>query len=247
MKKSLLVVTAGIALAVPAATPVLASDNEDEAKTKGVCSVSSHWELKAEADDDGVKVEFEVDSHTPGQNWDYTITGPSGELASGSATTDDEGEFDIQVVTSGSVTDPFTALATTTDETCDSTVGIGETGDDGDDHGDDDGDDDGDDESADDDSDEGKCTATSTIVLTVDKRGQTRRATLAVKGAKKGQKWQYKIKRGNKTVRKGSARTKGKQAAFTVHAKTTRKGVLTADAERSNHSEECTTDDQYDD
>ena len=203
MKKSLLVVTAGIALAVPAATPVLASDNEDEAKTKGMCSVSSHWELKAEADDDGVKVEFEVDSHSPGQNWDYTITGPSGELASGSATTDSDGEFEVEVVTSGSVSDAFTALATTTDETCDSTVGIGETGDDGDDHGDDD----GDDESADDDSDEGKCTATSSIVLTVDKRGQTRRATLAVKGTKKGQKWQYKIKRGNRTVRKGSVRS----------------------------------------
>lgn len=66
MKKSLLATTAGLALAVPMTAPALASDHEDEAKTKGMCSVSSHWELKAETDDDGVKVEFEVDSRTAG-------------------------------------------------------------------------------------------------------------------------------------------------------------------------------------
>ena len=235
MKKSLLATTAGLALAVPMTAPALASDHEDEAKTKGMCSVSSHWELKAETDDDGVKVEFEVDSRTAGQSWDYVISGPAGELAAGTATTDDEGEFEVEVITSGSITDAFTAVATTTDETCDSTVGIG---------ADDDG---GDDDSADDDSDEGQCTAASTIVLKVDKSGQTRKATLAVKGAKKGQKWQYKIKRGNKIVRKGAAKTKGKKATFKVRATTKGKGVLTADAERSDHSEECTTDDQYDD
>lgn len=239
MKKSLLATTAGIALAVPVAAPALASDHEDESKTKGMCSVSSHWELKAESDDSGVKVEFEVDSRVAGQSWEYVISGPAGELAAGTAITDYEGEFDVEVVTTGSVSDAFTAIATTADETCDSTVGIGQDSDDDEDYSDDD--------SADDDSDEGKCTATSTIVLKVDKSGQTRRATLAVQGAKKGQKWQYKIKRGNKIVRKGSAKTKGKKAVFRVHAKTKGKGALTADAQRSNHSEECTTDDQYDD
>jgi hypothetical protein len=238
MKKSLLATTAGLALAVPMTAPALASDHEDEAKTKGMCSVSSHWELKAETDDDGVKVEFEVDSRTAGQSWDYVISGPAGELAAGTATTDDEGEFEVEVITSGSITDAFTAVATTTDETCDSTVGIGQDSDD---------DEYDDEDSADDDSDEGKCTATSTIVLTVDKSGQTRKATLAVKSAKKGQKWQYKIKGGNKVVRKGSAKTKGKKAVFQVHARTKGKGALTADAQRSDHSEECTTDDQYDD
>lgn len=236
MKKALIATTAGLALAVPMTGAAWASDDhEDEAKTKGMCSVSSHWELKAEADDDGVKVEFEVHSATPGQSWDYVIAGPGGQLAAGTAITDSEGEFDVEVVTTGSVSDAFTATATSSDETCDSTVGIG---------ADDDG---GDDDSADDDSDEGQCTAASTIVLKVDKSGQTRKATLAVKGAKKGQKWQYKIKRGNKIVRKGAAKTKGKKATFKVRATTQGKGVLTADAERSDHSEECTTDDQYDD
>ncbi len=236
MKKALIATTAGLALAVPMTGAAWASDDhEDEAKTKGMCSVSSHWELKAEADDDGVKVEFEVHSATPGQSWDYVIAGPGGQLAAGTAITDSEGEFDVEVVTTGSVSDAFTATATSSDETCDSTVGIGAD------------DDDGDDDSADDDSDEGQCTAASTIVLKVDKSGQTRKATLAVKGAKKGQKWQYKIKRGNKIVRKGAAKTKGKKATFKVRATTQGKGVLTADAERSDHSEECTTDDQYDD
>ena len=234
MKKALLATTAGIALAVPMTAPALASDHEDEAKTKGMCSVSSQWELKAESDDDGVKVQFEVDSRTPGQSWDYVISGPTGQLAAGTATTDNEGEFEVEVVTTGAVTDAFTAIATTADETCDSTVGIGEYDDDSDDNGDDD-------------SDEGKCTDTSTIVLSVDKAGQTRHATLAVKGTKKGQRWQYKIKRGNKIVRKGTAKTKGKKAAFRIHTATKGKGALTADAERSDHSEECTTDDQYDD
>ena len=227
MKKSLLATTAGLALAVPMTAPALASDHEDEAKTKGMCSVSSHWELKAETDDDGEKVEFEVDSRTAGQSWDYVISGPAGELAAGTATTDDEGEFEVEVITSrgsydgslwkditsGSITDAFTAVATTTDETCDSTVGIGQDSDD---------DEYDDEDSADDDSDEGKCTATSTIVLTVDKSG-------------------------HKVVRKGSAKTKGKKAVFQVHARTKGKGALTADAQRSDHSEECTTDDQYDD
>lgn len=234
MKKALLATTASMALAVPMTAPALASDHEDEAKTRGTCSISSRWELKAEADDDGVKVEFEVDSSTPAQSWDYVLSGPGGELASGTAITDYEGELDVEVVTTGSITDAFTAMATTTDETCDSTVGVGIGDDDDDDY-------------SDDDSDEGQCTAASTIVLTVDKSGQTRKATLAVKGAKKGQKWHYKIKRGNKIVRKGSAKTTGKKAAFRVKATTKGKGALTADAERSDHSEECTTDDQYDD
>ena len=241
MKKALIATTAGLALAVPMTGAAWASDDhEDEAKTKGTCSISSHWELKAESDDDGVKVEFEVDSATAGQSWDYVISGPGGELAAGTAITDSEGEFDVEVITTGSISDAFTASATSADEICDSTVGIG--ADDDEDYSDDDGDD-----SAEDDSDEGQCTAASTIVLKVDKSGQTRKATLAVKSAKKGQKWQYKIKRGNKIVRKGAAKTKGKKATFKVRATTKGKCVLTADAERSDHSEECTTDDQYDD
>lgn len=244
MKKALLATTAGIALAVPMVGPVFASDaGSDEVKTKGVCSVSSEWELKSETDDDGVKVEFEVDSGVAGQSWDYVISGPSGQLAAGTATTDPSGEFDVEIVTAGAVSDGFTATATSGAETCDSTVGVGQ-------ERDDDSEDDGDDDSTgsdDEDVDEGQCTAASSIVLSVDKSGKTRSATLSVKGSKKGQKWHYKIKRGNKIVRKGAAKTKGKNAAFQVKAHAAGKGALTADAERSDHSEECTTDDQYDD
>ncbi len=136
----------------------------------------------------------------------------------------------------------FTGLATTADQTCDSTVGIG-VDDDSDDRDDDsdDRDDDGED------IDEGKCTADSSIALAVKQSGKKRMATLSVTGSKKGQKWRYSIKRGNKIVRKGATRTKGRKATFRVKAKTKRGGLLTADAERSNGSEDCTTDDQYDD
>ncbi len=229
MIKALLAGTAGLALAMPLATPVLASDHGgDEVKVQGRCSGTSKWELKVESEDSGVKVEFQVDSHVPGQAWDYTISGPAGQIASGSATTDEEGEFEVKVLTAGSVTDAFSAVATNAGETCDSAVGV----------------------VADDDSedvDEGMCTDDSSIVLTVKKTGQKRIATLSVDARAKGEKWRYSIKRGAKVVQKGSARTRGKHARFSVKAKTRAKGVLTADATRSDGSEECTTDDSYDD
>jgi hypothetical protein len=223
---------------MPVALPAVASDDsQDEAKTQGMCSGTARWELKAEQDDGGVKVEFSVDSHVPGQTWDYSLSGPGGVLASGSATTDREGEFEVKTLTAGSVTDVFTGLATTADQNCDSTVGI--TADDDDEA------DDRDDDSED--IDEGKCTADSSIALAVKQSGKKRVAKLSVTGTKKGQKWRYSIKRGNKVVRKGSAKTKGRKATFSVKAKTKRRGLLTADATRSNGSEDCTTDDQYDD
>ncbi len=74
MMKLLVAGAAGVALAMPVAWPAVASDHsEDEAKTQGVCSGTARWELKAEQDDGGVKVEFSVDSHVPGQTWDYSL------------------------------------------------------------------------------------------------------------------------------------------------------------------------------
>ena len=236
MKRTLFAGTAGLALAVPMTLPALASDHAgDEAKTQGVCSGTARWELKAEPEDQAVKVEFSVDSGVAGQQWDYTVSGPGGEIVSGSATTDYEGEFEVKAMAASSVMGPFTAIATTSDQTCDSTKGIvaeddaGERDDDGEDI------------------DEGMCTDDSSIELAVTRSGQNRVATLSVKGARQGQKWHYKIKRGNQTVKKGAAKTRGKRALFSVKAKTKGKGALTADAQRRGGSEECTTDDQYDD
>lgn len=236
MMKTLFAATAGLALAVPMTLPALASDHPgDEAKAQGVCSGTARWELKAEPEDQAVKVEFSVDSGVAGQQWDYTVSGPGGEILSGLATTDDEGEFEVKATTAGSVRDAFTAIASTSDQTCDSTVGI--VADDDAEERDDDGED----------IDEGMCTDDSSIELAVTQSGQNRVATLSVKGAHKGQKWHYKIKRGNQTVKKGAAKTRGKKAQLRVKAKTKGKGALTADAQRKGGSEECTTDDQYDD
>jgi hypothetical protein len=209
-------------------------------KTQGACSGTSAWELKAESDDDGVKIKFEVDSRTANQVWDYVVSGPAGTITSGTATTDAQGEFEVEAVTAGSVTDKFTGVATTADETCDSAVGIG-ADDDADDDSADDRDDDGED------IDEGKCTDDSSIALKVQTSGRTRVATLSVRGAKAGQKWRYKINRGSKVVHKGVKKTKGAKAAFKVKAKTKGSGTLTADAYRTDGAEDCTTDDQYDD
>lgn len=251
MYKSLIAGAAGLALALPVA-PALASDSGNEAESKGKCTGTSEWKLKAETKRSGVKVEFEVDSRVVGQSWDYVLTGPSGELAAGTALTDDEGEFEVKVLTSGAVTDAFSAIATSADESCDSAVGVVVEDDDDDDAYDDDDsedgvDDDSDDYADDDDAresdDEGTCTAGSAIVLSTKKAGNKRIATLAVKSAKKGQKWRYQIKRGNKVVEQGAAKSKGKKAAFKVKVKTKGKGVLTADAYRVDGSEDCTTDD----
>lgn len=218
------------------------SDHSDEVKTEGTCSVSSKWELKAELDDQGVKVQFAVDSRVAAQTWDYVLSGPGGTITSGTATTDEEGEFEVEAVTAGAVSDAFSATATTANETCDSTVGIGTE--DPSEDGDDDGADARDDDSED--VDEGMCTQDSSIELKVQNAGQSRVATLSVAGSKAGQKWHYKIKRGNRLVYKGTKRTKGKKAAFKVKARTKGAGTLTADAQRSNGTEDCTTDDQYD-
>lgn len=239
MIKMLVAGTTGLALAMPMAGPALASgDHSDEVKTQGACSGTSGWELKAERDDTGVKIEFAVDSRVPGQVWDYVISGPTGGIASGTATTDDEGEFEVQALTAGSVSDAFSALATTAGETCDSTVGAGSE------DGDDDSADDRDDDSSED-VDEGQCSADSSIELTVKNAGQSRVATLSVKSSKAGQKWRYKIKRGKKLVHKGVKKT-GKKASFKVKTRTAGTGTLTADAVRTDGTEDCTTDDQND-
>ena len=88
---------------------------------------------------------------------------------SGSATTDRDGEFEGKAFTGGSVTDAFTAMATTIDQTCDSTVGVIADDEEDADHHDDD---------SDDDSDEGMCTADSSIKLVVARpRGTARMGT----------------------------------------------------------------------
>ncbi len=186
--------------------------------------------------DGGVEVEFEVDSNVVGQQWDYVLSGPGGELSSGTRTTTaPSGSFSVEVKTAGSVSTAFRGIATHAGQTCDSTVGVGS----GDDSGDD---------SADDSSDDkrviipGTCSAGSEIKLKVKRSARFRIAELEVDSDRRGQKWRYKIERGSKTVDKGVARTKGRSGSFTVKARTKGKGRISAVAKRVSGAEDCSLD-----
>lgn len=244
MIKTLMAGTAGLALAIPVAAPAFAGGGHhgDGVITRGTCSATADWKLKVEPEDGGVEVEFEVESGVVGQSWNYTMSGPSGEIVSGSATTDDRGELEVKATAAGTVTDVFTGAATDGSQTCDSTVGVLPAPAPGDHHGDDPADDHvgprGEHHH------EGECTDASVIDLAVKQAGKQRVATLSVTSGQKGQKWRYEIKRGSKTVGAGSAKTRGKKAAFKVKARTRGQGVLTADAHPVDGSEHCTADDQ---
>lgn len=244
MLSKTIIAGAGLLLAVPAA-PAFASDSSDGAETKGSCSAGAYWELKAESHDGGTEVEFEVKSGVAGQSWDYLLSGPDGVLAEGTRSTNSRGKFEVKVLTDGSVSDTYTATATSDSQVCDSTVGLF-ADDDADDDGDhsDDADDDSDDDSGtDDDMYEGSCSAGSAVAMTVKKAGKNRVAKLSLDGTRKGEKWRYTIKRGNKVVERGVTRTKGKKASFKITKKTRGKGRLSATAERVGGGEDCSVDD----
>jgi hypothetical protein len=234
--------SAGLVLALPF-TPALASGGTDdrvEVFSAGQCSGSARWELKAKERDGGVEVEFEVDSNVVGQQWDYTLSGPNGELSSGTRTTTaPSGSFSVEVKTAGSATDTFVGTATGGGQTCDTTKNVGV----GDDKGSDDGP--GDDNGGKNGDDKGRerfvgtCSAGSEIKLKVKRSAQFRIAELEVDSNRKAQKWRYEIKRGDTSIAKGTARTKGRSGSFSVKAKARGKGKLSATAQRIAGSEEC--------
>ena len=220
------------------------SDDRVEVSSEGQCSGTARWELKAKERDGGVEVEFEVDSNVVGQAWDYTLSGPSGVLAEGSKTTTaPSGSFSVEVKTSGSATDTYLGVATFDGQECNTSVNAGVGDDDSSDDGP--GDDDhgtGHDDSADD-VFEGTCSADSAITLKVKQKSKMRVAELELDSSRKGQKWRFTIERSGKTIKQGTARTKGRSGSFSVKAKTKSKGKLTASAERVSGGEDCSIDD----
>lgn len=239
--------SAGLVLALPA-TPALASGGSDdrvEVFSAGQCSGSARWELKAKERDGGVEVEFEVDSNVVGQQWDYTLSGPDGELSSGTRTTTaPSGSFSVEVRTGGSAMDAFVGTATFGAQTCDTTknAGVGDDKSSDDGPGDDNGGKSRDDGPGDDKSREtfeDTCSAGSEIKLKVKRSARFRIAELEVDSNRRGQKWRYEIKRGDTSIAKGTARTKGRSGSFSVKAKARGKGALNATAQRVTGSEDC--------
>ena len=117
----------GVALAVGMLTvgtaPAMA--NAGDVVHRGSCSGSTDWKLKLSPDDNGIEVEYEVDSNVNGQTWHVQIKKNGVRVFSGSRVTGaPSGSFEIRKVTSdGAGTDRFRARAinASTGEAC---VGI---------------------------------------------------------------------------------------------------------------------------
>jgi hypothetical protein len=77
---------------------------------RGTCG-SATWELSAEAEDGGTEVSAELQSSAPGGTWEVVLMRGDTTLLSGTRTTDDDGEIDVDAFSSG---DPGDATWTVT-------------------------------------------------------------------------------------------------------------------------------------
>lgn len=243
LTKPVIAASAGLLIALPMG-PALAKDAGTEVRTSGQCSGSATWKLKVKDDDGGVEVEFEVDSNVVGQAWDYTVSGPGGQIASGTRTTTaPSGSFSVEVRTSGAVTDTFTGVATFNGQRCDSTVSSpnpNPSPTDDNPSGDDDGTDDkggrNDDNRGRGERVEGTCSDDSVAAVL---RVKPKWAVLRVDSDSRGELWRYEIRRGDDVVKRGTARTKGGKSMFKVKAKSRTAGSFTATAERVGDDDSC--------
>ena len=76
--------------------------NAVEAQTseRGTCGGAT-WELSAEAEDGGTEVSAELQSAGPGEEWQVELTRGDTSLLTGTRTTDEDGEIDVDVHASG--------------------------------------------------------------------------------------------------------------------------------------------------
>jgi hypothetical protein len=115
-----------MALAVVGTTPATANPND--VIRRGSCSGSTDWKLKLSPDDNGIEVEYEVDSNVNGQRWRVRIRENGARIFAGSRVTGaPSGSFDVRVVASNSVgIDRFRARAVNpaTGEVCVGTLSL---------------------------------------------------------------------------------------------------------------------------
>ena len=95
-----------------------------ESTERGTCGGAT-WEISVEAEDGGTEVGAELQSSGPGETWEVVMLRGDTTLLSGTRTTDDDGEIDVDAFSSG---DPgeasWTATFTPADgEPCTATVG----------------------------------------------------------------------------------------------------------------------------
>ena len=103
-KLSLIGIAALVAMLSLLASTALASGHKGGRgiiKT-GKCSASSHWKLKAKADDGRIETEFEVDQNRVGKRWRVTIVRNGSTVFKGIRTTRaPSGSFSVERLLAG--------------------------------------------------------------------------------------------------------------------------------------------------
>jgi hypothetical protein len=87
----------------------------------GQCSATSHWKLKAKADDGRVETEFEVDQNRTGKRWRVTISRNGSNVFRGIRTTlAPSGSFEVRRLLAGGAGSRVvaTAKSLSSGETC---------------------------------------------------------------------------------------------------------------------------------
>ena len=127
MKRILGVALAG-ALMLTLAGAVPASAKDGDVIKRGSCSGSSDWKMKLSPQDNGIEVEYEVDSNVSGQSWRVKIFQNGNRIFAGTRkTTGASGSFDVRVVaddTAGTDTFRGKAVNVASGETCVGTASI---------------------------------------------------------------------------------------------------------------------------
>ncbi len=103
-----------------------AVDQSVEAQTteRGTCG-SATWELGAEAEDGGTEVSAELQSSGPGEEWEVALVRGDTSLLTGTRTTDEDGEIDVDAFSDGNPGDATYAVTFTPadGEPCTATLG----------------------------------------------------------------------------------------------------------------------------
>ena len=126
MQKKAVIAGAGAAVVVVGLGAWWAIDSQVEAQAteRGTCGGAT-WELSAEAEDGGTEVSAEVQSAGPGEEWQVELTRDDTALLTGTRTTDEDGEIDIDAYSDGNPGDATYAVTLTPAgaEPCTATLG----------------------------------------------------------------------------------------------------------------------------
>ncbi len=111
---------AALVLTVAGAAP--ASAKAGDVIKRGSCSWTSDWKLKLSPEDNGIQVEFEVDSNRSGQTWAVKLFQNGNKIFGGTRTTGGASDsFTVRKVandTSGTDSFKGRAVNSSTGETC---------------------------------------------------------------------------------------------------------------------------------